>query len=247
MKRIISVLLATLVIITAVGCSQQTDEERKAELKAEIKEELQKELDQEKVEEQSKDTAVLKGRLIVVGSELGHGIMLDDVNDINGNEVSELFFEDKHNILNFVPREYITYYTEGRTSLKEELSGEIPIEILVNLDSYYVEDERPVGYVEISEVISVNGEEPIDRSNEEYPDSYYIDLFERSIIAMPDEVIQPNIKDMKIYTSDEGFKQAVDILLKRGYFIDMGEGVYYINETQQNYIDGEVDEVEERP
>lgn len=59
---------------------------------------------------------------------------------------------------------------------------------------------------------------------------------------MNSESRKTDIMDMDIYKTCGEFKEAVDKLVERGYFIEMGEEDYYINKTKQNYTDGEVDQ-----
>ena len=196
------------------------------------------------LEDQARETAnqtlSLTGKLILVGTELGHGILLDHVDQIPGNQADQLFFLDKDQVMDFIPREYFTFYTEGRRSLKEELSGQISIEIKIKPDSYGYESERNVGWVDVVEVISVDGDiNPEDKSAAPYLDEYYMDVLERAYTIGPDEIIQQDIRDMTVYNTDPDFKEAVDTLLERGYFIQMAEGDYYINETEEIYTDGE--------
>lgn len=266
MRRKIGLLLVIFIVFTIfTGCSpKKTEEERKAEIREELekeemseelKAELKKELENKEKQEKSteEDTkavnntldeeseSILKGKLILTGTELGHGILLDEKRNINGNMVNQIYFNNKEDVLKFVPRRYFTFYFEGRTSLKEELSGKIPIEVEADFDSFNFESDRNIGWIDVIDVISVNDEkDPADKSMQEYPDEYYKDVFNVMISFLRDEVREPDIRDMEIYKSGGEFKEAVDKLIERGYFIEMGEGDYYINKTKQNYTDGEV-------
>lgn len=261
MKKLISILLILVLLLTACGSKEtaKTEEELKAEIRAELEAEKEsaEKPKEEHEEKKTKNTEektetvdntlnedkelVLKGKLILTGTEFGHGILLDQKRNINDNIVNKIYFNNKEDVLKFVPRRYFTFYFEGRTSLKEELSGKIPIEIEADLDSFNFESDRNIGWIDVIDVISVDDEkDPVDKSVKEYPDEYYKDVFNVMISFLRDEVREPDIRDMEIYKSGGEFKEAVDKLIERGYFIEMGEGDYYINKTKQNYTDGEV-------
>ena len=181
------------------------------------------------MEKAEPDKSIFKGKLIMIGTEPGHGILLDEEIDIDGNKVKKFFFRDKENVLDFVPREYFAFYFEGRNSIKEEVSGEIPIEIKVDLDSFIYDIDRGFGWIDVLEVVSVDGEEnPEDKSSNKYPDEYYINMFNNLMASMGFEAQESDIKDTEIYKAGWKIKEAVDELIDRGYTIEKGEGRYNI-------------------
>lgn len=105
--------------------------------------------------ENENEKPILKGKLILVGTELGHGIKLDKEIEIGGNQLVNIFFNDKNTVLDFISREYLTFYFEGEISLKEELSGQIPLEIKVDFDSFIYDIDRNTGWIDVLEVISM--------------------------------------------------------------------------------------------
>lgn len=200
MKRILGLVLFISIILT--GCATQDAEA---------------------------DKSILKGKLIMYGTEPGHGILLDEEIDIDGNKVKEFFFHDKESVLDFVPREYFTFYFEGRNSIKEELSGEIPMEIKVDLDSFVYDIDRGFGWIDVLEVLSVDGEEnPEDKSSNKYPDGYYKDMFNNLMASMGFGATESDIRDTEIYKAGGKIKEAVDELIDRGYTIEKGEDRYNI-------------------
>lgn len=200
MKRILILLLLLSIVFT--GCSPQ---------KVEV------------------DKSIFKGKLIMVGTEPGHGILLDEEIEIDGNKVEAFFFDDKDSVLDYVPREYFTFYFEGRNSIKEEISGKIPIEIKVDLDSFYHDIDRDFGWIDVLEVVSVDGEKnPTDKSSNIYPDEYYMDMFNNLMTSMGFEPTESDIRDTEIYKLDKEIKQAVDELMDRGYTIEKAEDRYLI-------------------
>lgn len=195
MKRILILLLLLSIVFT--GCSPQ---------KAEV------------------NKSIFKGKLIMVGTEPGHGILLDEEIEIDGNRVEAFFFNDKDSVLDFLPREYFTFYFEGRNSIKEEISGKIPIEIRVDLDSFIHDIDRYLGWIDVLEVLSVDGEDnPTDKSSNIYPDEYYMDMFNNLMASMGFEVEESDIRDTEIYKLDKEIRQAVDELMDRGYTIEKAD------------------------
>ncbi|WP_143182368.1 hypothetical protein [Peptoclostridium litorale] len=81
MKKIAGLLLVLVLIFT--GCSPR-EESQQSERKTKVKSEMENEQVQsdgsKAVEDSSKtnETLLLKGKLIVTGTELGHGILLDE-------------------------------------------------------------------------------------------------------------------------------------------------------------------------
>lgn len=200
MKKILALVL--LISILSAGCSQ---------------------------ENAVVDKSIFKGKLIMIGTELGHGILLDEEVDVDGNKVKEFFFDDKDSVLDFLPREYFAFYFEGRNSLKEDASGEIPLEIKVDLDSIVYEEDRNIAWIKVVEVLSIDGEEnPTDKTGDRYPDQYYIDMFDNLMASMGFGVMESDIKDTEIYKLDREIKLAVDELIDRGYTFEKGTDRYLI-------------------
>ncbi|SKC36794.1 hypothetical protein [Maledivibacter halophilus] len=253
MKKIFSLLLILILVLSIVGCSketisQKTEEELRAEIKAEmeaeeklkeeLKAEMKAEMEAEKKDEASKyneELRFLKGKLLGYGlyggEDGGTGIILDNPIIVDNRRVKEIFFEDE-SILNFVPRKYFTYCYEGGTTFTND--GKIPIEIETDPKGYKYNEEYDRISGTMVKVISVDGEKNlVDKTENEYPLEYYKTLVLTRVYDGV-EVLPKNIKEHYFYKNTDTplvgdeFKKAVDKILEAGYSIRQIEGEFSI-------------------
>lgn len=259
MKKIIVLILVLVMSLSSVGCSSETSnpkspEESKTELKEEEKTNDTKKTDEEVIEEEIvketteniDNTLILKGKILGYNVTMGNGILLDEKLVIDSREVDAVFFVEDV-ITDLIPRKYMTYYFQGCTSLKEELYSQIDIQVKIDTNSYDYDSDYNITTAKIIEVVSLDGEtNPRDKTNDEYPLDYYKTLFYTRVYYANSPRVS-DIKEHYFYKNindpvvGEDFKIAVDKILEKGLFIQMGEGEYYINETDEKYSDGEIE------
>lgn len=215
MKKALVFLLIGLLAIMLPACTQQ----QKAD------EEIDK---QDSEQELSIDKDILTGWITLQGTDPGLGLLLEERTVVGPYEIKQIIFNQEGNVLKYVPREALTYYYEGEKSLKEELSGKIPLEVRIDVDTLYYEDDRDLAWVDILEVLSLDGEiNPREKIEDPYPDQYYKDVIDHLSASMALPIIE-DIRDTEIYIAGGVFTEAVDELLSRGYAIKMGEDKYNI-------------------
>lgn len=231
----------------ATGCaSQEIQEEQSTKLEQEetVKEEISQDLPEEdnekEISSKNDDTIkkpvspmkkdIVKGQITLQGTDPGLGVLLEKRVSIGPYEVKQLVFNEKETVLNYIPRSALTYYFEGDLSLKEELSGQLDLEIKIDPSTIYYEEERDLAWVDVIEVISLDGEKnPRDKTKDSYPDQYYKDVI-HNLSASMSIPIRDNIQDTKVYLAGGVFTEAVDELLYRGYSITMDEDRYHIDQ-----------------
>ena len=239
-------MIVLVVLLSIVGCSEKTniDEDKlKAEIRAELEAEAANSKQQDletQANEQKKGRVVLEGTIVSYGSPFTIGMVLDAPITVDGREVKEIYFNEDV-ITNLVPRKYFTFYLEGRTSIAEQYNGKIPIKVEIDEGSCRYYEDRHLTYADIVNVISIDGEKnPGDKTNDEYPLDYYKSVF-YAYCYQNNEIIPRDVKKTYYYinTDDERlgdlYKRAVDKILEAGLFINMGEGIYYIEDQHMNY------------
>lgn len=238
-------LVLVVMILMSTGCaSQEIPEAEKEKPRQEVthKEETGQEALGENNENKTPSTSntevkdlvpakkndVVKGKITLQGTDPGLGLLIEEITRIGPYEVKQLIFNREENVLKYIPRSALTYYFEGDLSLREELSGQLDLKIKVDPDTIYYEEDRDLAWVNVLEVLSLNGEaNPRDKSGDTYPDQYYKDVIHHLSASM-DIPIKENIQETKIYMAGGVFTEAVDELLSRGYAITMGEDRYHI-------------------
>ncbi|MCY6369425.1 hypothetical protein [Clostridium ganghwense] len=232
MRKVISLILGLMIVLSVVGCSQKNTAKKTKETQGQgVKKNVQE-----------KDALLLKGKIVgyAGGNDCGNTntLVLDKKLNIYGREIDRVWLKNDI-ITELIPRKYMTYYLEGGEALKEEFIEKIPIEVKVDPNSFEFVDFYT--FAKGIKVVSLDGEtDPRDKSKDEYPIDYYKDMF--YALCSPDNVDSeyPYTVDIKEYylykNADAGdnFKIAVDKILESGLYINMLEGEYVI-ETEKRY------------
>lgn len=188
--------------------------------------------------ENVEDIQLLKGKLVWCYFYKGIGIELDEKQEILGKEVEAVYFGED-TIKDLIPREYMTFLSQAGTYLDEDFNKQIELQVKINPNSYSYDSDFDVTFVDLIEVISLDGEvNPTDKTKDEYPIDYWKDVFYaliRDVEFLPTE----DIKDYGLYKAEKDFgrsdmfRTAVDKILERGLYIQLVEGKYEINETKK--------------
>jgi hypothetical protein len=199
-----------------------------------------------KTEEQINKTISITGKFLPDYIPVGAGLVLDKPFEYDGKEFMEINFDDDK-ITNLLPRKYFTYYAESGTFLDEEYNGKIPVEISFEFDNLKYDSELNRLVCNDYKVISVDKkQDPTDQTDNEYPLKYHEAVFNMYCKQGNDGFVPSDVKDTYFYknTNDpvvgDKYKKAVDYILSSGYFINMGEGDYYIEKEKKVYSDGEI-------
>lgn len=256
-----------MLLFTACGNKNETKSEEalRAEIKAELEAEMKNENQEDRaVEEEDVSEAeapkteyILKGTLIPSYPPFGYGIALDspltfEVKDASGqvvvNTYDDVYLYNGDDLVPYINKAYMVYDDPVVTVSSD---AEIPIEVKVDftgfpgLESSF--DDAP--YADMVELISLEGSTDIrERSDTEYPLETYKHFF---FSLLPEAISQDggtSLGDVKAFTyyTNEGtddeklFKEAVDAIYEAGYFINMGEGDYYIEASEEDYTEGDV-------
>lgn len=193
-----------------------------------------------------KDTVVLNGKLVWCYFYKGIGIELDEKQEILGKEVEAVYFGEDI-IKDLIPRKYMTFLSQAGTYLEEDFNKQLDLQVKINPNSYSYDSDFDVTFVDLIEVISLDGEiNPRDKTKDEYPIDYWKAVFYaliRDVELIPTE----DIKNFYLYNAEEDFgrsgmfRTAVDKILEAGLYIQLIEGKYEINETKKEYIKGDMD------
>lgn len=168
----------------------------------------------------------LKGRYDIIHDQYP-GIILDEPVIVDGDSYNQIFFEGALDIINYVPREFLTYNSTTGVTIISDYDN--PINIVVQVDQNF-----PIKFshmmkescaLEMTNLVEVEGNsELIDLSNEGYTEAFY------------SEVVRALTRDLSIDlgsyieskepTESQLLNEALDKLSQIGYTFKRGEGYY---------------------
>lgn len=260
MKKLLLSMMVCMLLVA--GCTtQKTEAELRAEIKQEmenddaLREELKREIEEEAKAEKknevnkkeneaisnSDEKVHLMGQLIIAGGEFSYGIDLEEDFEIDNQTVNQVFIKNWETVTEYAPKDYLTYYIDSGTFIDEKYDNKIDIAVEIDRSESYYESDRHVAWVSINEVTDFDGIKSPTKGSGTFTDDYYIKVFNFLHYVEQGEVSKADIREMAMYQDNALLREAIDALLTRGYFIQMAEGDYYINEEEKTYSDGEVE------
>jgi hypothetical protein len=190
------------------------------------------------------DKMLLKGKLtgrLKSASGIGYGILLDKNINVQGNSEKEIYITGI-NIENFLKRSFFTY-KDYSSVLKDEYKGNIDIQVYVDKNTFKYWEAVGAAVAEVKEIVSLNGSKKLQLMvDRDYPIEFYIDTFRWYLDNVyTSGYYTKDIKNSEFYKKGGDFKTAVDKILQSGLHIQMEEGYYFINETEENYSEDDIE------